>query len=55
MRPGFVAADVEGGSKGLSAIEAPRSAVVGRIGGDKIGYWRFRLVEIVQKLDSERT
>lgn len=41
MRPGFVAADVKGGSKGFSAVEAPRSAVVGRVGGDKIWYWIF--------------
>ena len=41
MRPWFVAADEEGGSKGFYAIEAPRSAIVGRIGSDKIGYWRL--------------
>lgn len=41
MRPGLVATDVKGGSKGFSAVEAPRSAVVGRVGGDKIGYWTF--------------
>lgn len=41
MRPWFVAADIEGGSKSFNAVEAPRSAVVGRIGSDKIGYWRL--------------
>lgn len=41
MRPWFVAADVEGGSKGFNAVEAPRSAVVSRIGSDKIRYWRL--------------
>lgn len=41
MRPGFVATDVEGGCKGLGAVEAPRSTVVGRVSGDKIGYFKF--------------
>ena len=41
MRPWFMTADVEGSSKGFNAVEAPRSAVVGRIGSDKIGYWRL--------------
>lgn len=38
VRPGFVAADVKGSSKGFSAVETPRSTVVGRIGSDEIGY-----------------